>query len=78
MFLVGLMCKTLEVSRSGFYAWLKRPECDRARENRRLMALIQGIFKESRGTYGAPRVHATLRQRGTQSKGTSRFLKIPC
>jgi len=62
VFLVGLMCKTLEVSRSGFYAWLDRPECDRARENRRLTALIQGIFTESRGIYGVPRVHETLRQ----------------
>ncbi len=66
MFLVGLMCKTLEVSRSGFYAWLDRPESDRARENRRLTTLIQGIFTESRGIYGVPRVHETLRQRDQQ------------
>jgi transposase InsO family protein len=57
------MCKTLEVSRSGFYAWLGRNESDRAREDRRLTALIQGIFAESRSTYGAPRVHKTLQQR---------------
>ncbi len=57
------MCKTLEVSRSGFYAWLGRKESDRAREDRRLTALIRGIFGESRGTYGSPRVHRTLRTR---------------
>ena len=64
MFLVGLMCKTLDVSRSGFYAWLGRGESDRASEDRRLTALIQGIFNESRGIYGVPRVHEILQQRG--------------
>jgi transposase InsO family protein len=58
------MCKILDVSRSGFYAWLDRDECDRAREDRRLTALIADIFAESRGIYGVPRVHRTLRQRG--------------
>ncbi len=57
------MCKTLKVSRSGFYAWLGRDESDRARDDRRLTALIHGIFDESRKTYGAPRVHRTLRKR---------------
>jgi transposase InsO family protein len=63
MFLVGLMCKTLEISRSGFYAWLGRGESDRACEDRRLTALIQGIFAESRGIYGVPRIHRVLQQR---------------
>ena len=58
------MCRTLEVSRSGFYAWLGRGESGRTRDNRRLTALIRGIFEESRSTYGAPRVHQTLLQRG--------------
>jgi len=58
------MCKTLKVSRSGFYAWFDRDESDRARENRRVLTLIRGIFDESRGIYGAPRVHRTLLQRG--------------
>ena len=58
------MCKTLEVSRSGFYAWLDRGESDRARDDRRLTALIRGIFDESRGIYGVPRVHQVLLQRG--------------
>ncbi len=58
------MCKTLEVSRSGFYAWCGREECDRAREDRRLTALIKGVFDESRKTYGAPRVYRELQRRG--------------
>lgn len=64
MFEVRLMCKTLEVSRSGFYSWLGRGESDRACEDRRLTTLIHGIFDESRGIYGVPRVHQTLQQRG--------------
>jgi len=60
------MCKTLMVSRSGFYAWLARKESERASEDRRLTALIRGIFDESRRTYGAPRVHRTLRKRGVR------------
>ena len=59
------MCKTLKVSRSGFYAWLARPESDRARTNRDLTTLIRDVFDESREIYGAPRVHRTLRHRGT-------------
>ncbi len=58
------MCKTLKVSRSGFYAWLDRPESDRAREDRELTELIRGVFDESREIYGAPRVFRTLRHRG--------------
>lgn len=64
IFEVGLMCKTLRVSRSGFYAWLGRPESDRARGNRELTNLIRGVFDESREIYGAPRVFRTLRHRG--------------
>ncbi len=71
------MCKTLEISRSGFYGWLGRDESDRACEDRRLTALIRGIFKESRRTYGAPRVHWTLRRRGVRCsrKRVARLMK---
>jgi transposase InsO family protein len=75
MFWVRLMCKTLEVSRSGFYAWLGREESDRACEDRGLTALIRGIFAESRGIYGVPRVHRILRQRG-QRCGRKRVARL--
>jgi putative transposase len=61
---VGLMCPTLEVSRSGYYAWLGRPESARAREDLRITTLIREEFTKSRSTYGAPRLHAALRKRG--------------
>ncbi len=72
---MGLMCKTLRVSRSGFYAWLGRPESGRARDDRRLTALICGIFDESRKTYGAPRVHRTLRNRDVRC-GRNRVARL--
>jgi transposase InsO family protein len=71
------MCKVLEISRSGFYAWLGRNESGRACEDRRLTALIRGIFDESRKTYGAPRVHRELRARGVRcaKKRVARLMK---
>lgn len=54
------MCQVLEVSTSGYYAWLDRPESRRARENRRLVLEIKAIHREKRGTYGSPRIHAEL------------------
>ena len=61
---VRLMCRTLKVSPSGYYAWVARPESRRTAENRRLVAEIRVIHAESRRTYGSPRVHATLRAQG--------------
>lgn len=58
------MCPTLEVSRSGFYAWLGRGESRRASEDRRLTALIREEHQRSRGTYGAPRILAAPLERG--------------
>ena len=55
------MCRLLEVSRSGFYAWLSRDESARSLEDRALTTRIKAIYKESRCTYGAPRIHAALK-----------------
>ena len=57
---VATMCRVLGVSPSGYYAWRKRPWSARARADLELTAEIQAIHKASRGTYGAPRVHAEL------------------
>jgi transposase InsO family protein len=50
------MCKILEVSRAGFYAWRNRPESTRKKEDKRLVALIQTSFEGSRSTYGYRRI----------------------
>ncbi|MGW9412083.1 IS3 family transposase [Streptomyces diastaticus] len=64
---VKRLCRVLEVSRSGFYRWLKAAPARmaRARENARLARRIREIHKESDGTYGIPRVTAELKAAGT-------------
>jgi len=59
-----MMCRLLEVAPSGYYAWLKKPESDRAIEDKRLLRLIRASFKASQGVYGAPRVFLDLRETG--------------
>jgi putative transposase len=53
-------CRVLNVSRSGYYDWLGQPDSLRAQENELLLKQIRDIHKESRFTYGSPRVHAEL------------------
>lgn len=54
------MCQILQVSQSGYYAWMHRPESSRAQANRELGQRIQAIHTTSRGTYGVRRVQAAL------------------
>jgi putative transposase len=48
------------VTRSGFYAWQRRPESTHAQTDRRLRVLVRASFDESRRRYGSPRIHADL------------------
>lgn len=59
-FPVSLMCRHLGVSRAGYYAWRSRPPSARDRADTELVGVIKAIHHRSRGTYGAPRVHAEL------------------
>jgi putative transposase len=63
-FPVSMMCGVLEVSRAGYYAWREREPSERAKKNVELAAEIVDIHQDSRGTYGSPRVHVELRERG--------------
>ncbi len=56
------MCRVLDVSRSGYYAWLKRAPSARDEEDDRLKERIREIHRQSRGTYGVPRIHAELKE----------------
>ena len=58
---VSRLCRVLGVSRAGYYAWQGRGPSARARQDAALTSKIQAIHERSRGTYGAPRVHAELR-----------------
>jgi putative transposase len=59
-----MMCRVLEVSPSGYYAWLNRKPSTRSIQDRILTEMIKTYHKESYATYGAPRIHADLRDAG--------------
>lgn len=61
---VQLMCRCLQVSTSGFYAWGGRQPGPRARANARLLARIREIHEDSLGVIGAPRMHEDLTDEG--------------
>lgn len=69
-----LLCETLGVSRSGYYAWTKRRSV-RAQANERLLGQIQAIHAQSRATYGSPRVTHSLRRAG-QKVGHNRVARL--
>ena len=63
-FRVGEMCKVLQVSRSGFYAWCRRGPSEREQANEKLAEEIREIHRANRRAYGSPRIYRELRSRG--------------
>jgi putative transposase len=63
-FEVRLMCRALDVSRSGFYAWKTNGPSQRERQDARLRTLIRVAYRTSKRRYGSPRVHAELKAQG--------------
>ena len=63
---VSTMCRVLGVSSGGYYAHLKRPRSLRTTADAELTARIAEIHRRSRQTYGAPRIHAELKEQGTR------------
>jgi putative transposase len=63
---VATLCRVLEVSPSGYYAWQHRAPSARAQADAALTETIRAIHTRSRGTYGAPRVHAELAAQGVR------------
>lgn len=61
---VGLMAGVLNVSRSGYYAWLKRPKSKRETEESQIVDSIITIQEKARYTYGSPRVTKALNKKG--------------
>ena len=60
------MCGALEVSAGGYYAWPRRPESRRVREDRRLVVEIKAIHEQKRGAHGSwqPRMKAKQTHHG--------------
>jgi putative transposase len=63
------MCEVLQVSRSGYYAWVDRAPSARRLRQEQLIGQIRQAHEHSDGTYGSPRVHASTRPRGTGRAG---------
>jgi putative transposase len=61
---LSTLCRLLRVSRSGFYAWLGRPKSKRALADEVLTEQIRTAYDSNRRVYGAPRIHAELKDDG--------------
>ncbi len=64
IFRVRTMCRVLEVSRAGYYAWRARPLAERVAADRVLAARIRAVHKDKKQRYGSPRIHRELRGEG--------------
>jgi len=89
-FRICRLCAAMEVSSSGYYDWLNRPESHRSKQNKQLQTKIRLFHKVSRHTYGSPRIYKDLvesgevvsinrvarlmRQIGVQAKMTKKFV----
>lgn len=72
-----LLCKCMKVSRSGYYYFKDKPISKRSRQNDELLLHIIEAFKESKKTYGSPRIYRVLRKKGinTSLNRVARIMK---
>jgi putative transposase len=61
---IKTMCGALEISRAGYYAWLREPLSNRAKDDARLLRLIRASYNASHGVYGSTRIFLDLREAG--------------
>jgi transposase InsO family protein len=69
------LCDVLEVSPSGFYDWIDRPESHRSQENKKLTQKIKYFHGCSNGVYGSPKIHEDLLSDG-ESCGVNRVARL--
>lgn len=62
---VRLLCNVLGVSKSGYYAYLRRPKTQASTEDRKLLTKIKRAFTHHQGTYGSKRIAKYLTKKGT-------------
>ncbi len=74
------MCRVLEVSVSGYYAWSHRTLSQHTRSDAELADQVKPIFQANRGVYGSPRVHAELQAQGIMCarKRVARLMRGAC
>lgn len=73
---VRVMCRMLKISKSGFYAWRRRPMSNRERTDIALTAKIHAIHRRSREAYGAPMIHAELADGHSIHVGRKRVARL--
>ncbi|WP_369413699.1 IS3 family transposase [Halomonas alkalisoli] len=61
---VKALCRHLNISRSGYYAWANRKPSQRAPESADLLLKVRRVYSASKGRYGSPRVYQALRREG--------------
>ena len=69
------MCRVLEASKAGYYAWRKREPSDHENRDAEIAEVIVEIYRKSRKRYGSPRVHRALRKKGIRC-GKKRAARI--
>jgi len=72
---IAAMCRVLEISKSGYYAWSKRRESKRRKDDEVLGKKVKTIYWWSRCTYRAPRIHQELKSQG-RSVGRKRVARL--
>jgi transposase InsO family protein len=72
---ITVLCRVMQVARSGYHAWVVREECERMRQDRVLAVHVAAAFERSRRTYGSPRIQTELREEGVRI-GRARIARI--
>jgi putative transposase len=72
---ISIICPLLGVKRSSYYAWKKRPESRRKKENIELLNEIKILHKKNREIYGSPRIHSELKDLGINC-GKNRIARL--
>lgn len=72
---VSELCRALGISRSGYYAWTKRPPSEHARADQRLKVLVREAHVKGRRKYGSPRVYRALKKQGIKV-GRNRVIRL--
>ena len=76
-FCIEKMAKVFQVSRAGYYKFLRKSPGKRELENQRILKEIRKVYETSRKTYGSPRIHGELKKAGEScsKKRIARLMK---
>jgi transposase InsO family protein len=70
------ICRAMEVSKSGYYAWKKRPKSRRVINNEKLLIEIRRVFIENHENYGSPRVWDALNNKSGIACSENRVARL--